>query len=225
VSGLDTKMAARIRALLAKAESTTFPPEAEALTAKAQELMARYRIERAELEADDPRDTPGRLRIRVDRPYSTPKESLLSAIAAANHCRAVIADGHVHVFGFDADLEVVELLFTSLLVQATAAMTAAGPQVDTRGRSRTRSFRHSFLVAYALRIGERLRETTRQAEAEHRDLLPVLVRRDEAVEAVRDAAFPRLRQARTVVSNRAGLAAGRLAADRASLGLGAALPR
>ena len=37
----DEKVLGRVRALLAKAESTTFPEEAEALTAKAQELMAR----------------------------------------------------------------------------------------------------------------------------------------------------------------------------------------
>jgi hypothetical protein len=39
----------RIRALLAKAEATGYPPEAEALTAKAQELMARYSIDEAVL--------------------------------------------------------------------------------------------------------------------------------------------------------------------------------
>jgi hypothetical protein len=37
--GSGSRMLDRVRALLAKAESTTFPAEAEALTAKAQELM------------------------------------------------------------------------------------------------------------------------------------------------------------------------------------------
>ena len=40
----------RVRALLAKAESTSFPEEADALTAKAQELMARHAIDAAMLE-------------------------------------------------------------------------------------------------------------------------------------------------------------------------------
>jgi hypothetical protein len=40
-----------VRALLAKAESTTYPEEADALTAKAQELMARHSIDRAMLDA------------------------------------------------------------------------------------------------------------------------------------------------------------------------------
>ena len=60
------------------------------------------------------------------------------------------------MIGFSADLDAVELLFTSLLVQASAALQRAGGKRDAAGRSRTRSFRQSFLVAYAVRIGERL---------------------------------------------------------------------
>ena len=37
-------MLERVRALLAKAESTTFPEEADALTAKAQQLMTRHAL-------------------------------------------------------------------------------------------------------------------------------------------------------------------------------------
>ena len=45
------RMLGRVRALLAKAESTEFPEEAEALSARAQELMARYSIDYAVLAA------------------------------------------------------------------------------------------------------------------------------------------------------------------------------
>ncbi|HEY0696309.1 MAG TPA: DUF2786 domain-containing protein, partial [Micromonospora sp.] len=48
---LDQRMLGRVRALLAKAESTDFPEEADAFTAKAQELMARHRIDHALLVA------------------------------------------------------------------------------------------------------------------------------------------------------------------------------
>jgi hypothetical protein len=44
---LDQRMLDRVRALLAKAESTDFPQEADAFTARAQELMARHRIDRS----------------------------------------------------------------------------------------------------------------------------------------------------------------------------------
>jgi hypothetical protein len=52
----DRRMLDRVRALLAKAESTEFPKEAEALSARAQELMARHRIDRALLAALAARD-------------------------------------------------------------------------------------------------------------------------------------------------------------------------
>jgi Protein of unknown function (DUF2786) len=44
-AALDPKMLGRVRALLAKAESTEFPEEADAFTEKAQELMTRYSID------------------------------------------------------------------------------------------------------------------------------------------------------------------------------------
>ncbi|MEE3919447.1 DUF2786 domain-containing protein [Micromonospora sp. BRA006-A] len=46
-----SRMLDRVRALLAKAESTGYPAEAEAFTAKAQELMARHSIDAALLDA------------------------------------------------------------------------------------------------------------------------------------------------------------------------------
>ena len=62
------------------------------------------------------------------------------------------------VIGDDTDLRLVNVLATSLLVQATRSLAAAGPQFASNGVSRTRSFRQSFLIAYASRIRERLRE-------------------------------------------------------------------
>ncbi|HVM52402.1 MAG TPA: DUF2786 domain-containing protein [Acidimicrobiales bacterium] len=231
-SGADDAMLAKIRALLAKAESTTFPEEAEALSAKAQELMARHRIDRVLLDPDGVDDVTGR-RIWLDDPYATAKARLLSQVATANRCRAVVLGdlGCAHVLGFAADLEVVELLHTSLLVQATAAMAAAGPQRDPRGRSRTRSFRQSFLLAYAARIGERLAATATAteeavaAEPGRSGLLPAIVRRDERVSAAMRAAFPRATTVSSSITNAAGWRAGTLAAERADLSAGPGLDR
>ena len=159
--------AGRIRALLAKAESTEFAEEAEALSARAQELMAKYSIDHALLAAETGRtEEPGGRRIAVDNPYEAPKASLLQTVAQANRCRVVWSKelGLVTVIGFPADLDAVELLFTSLLVQANTAMLRAGAKQDAYGRSRTRAFRQSFLVSYAIRIGERLSEATGHAE-------------------------------------------------------------
>lgn len=121
----------------------------------------------------------------------------------------------------------MEVLFTSLLVQATTALRLAGSRRDGSGRSRTRSFRQSFLAAYAQRIGERLREAAGEAVREAvreaaadagRDLLPVLAAREQAVEAKVEEIFPTLTMVGAgAVSNREGWISGRAAADRAVL--------
>ncbi|MEV0667589.1 DUF2786 domain-containing protein [Actinomadura luteofluorescens] len=219
----DQRILGRVRALLAKAESTEFPEEAEALSARAQELMAWHSIDQALLAAEtgDVGGPDGR-RIAVDSPYDAPKAVLLTVVAEANHCRAIWHRelGFSTVLGFPADLAAVEILFTSLLVQATSAMVHAGPRRDARGRSRTRSFRHAFLNAYAVRIGERLRGAADRAAAGAggKDLLPVLAARDQAVDQAVDTMFPNLAKGRAgSVSNYEGWVAGRAAADLASL--------
>ncbi|MGN9911092.1 DUF2786 domain-containing protein [Phytohabitans sp. LJ34] len=224
---LDQRLISRVRALLAKAESTEFPEEADAFTAKAQELMARHRIDHTLLVAKTGvRDQPSTRRVIIDNPYEAPKTLLLQVVAEANNCRAVWtkAFGFTTIVGFAADLESTELLFTSLLVQATRAMTQAKPSVDRSGHNTTRSFRQSFLTAYASRIGERLssaaeevveREMTASAGAAQ--LLPVLAARDDAVRAAFEKQFPDRTRQTTAVNSRAGWASGRAAADQASL--------
>jgi hypothetical protein len=243
----DERMLSRIRALLAKAEATEYAEEAEALSARAQELMAKYSIDQALLAAESGRkDAPSGRRIAVDNPYEAPKMSLLQAVATANRCRVVWSKevGLATVVGFEADLDAVELLFTSLLVQASAAMLYAGSRQDASGRSRTRAFRQSFLVSYAIRIGERLslaaEHATKEAAAEQEAaagqpagaeagaggtrstvaaLVPFLAARQQAVDDAVDGMFgDTLRRGRSVRATDAeGWASGRAAADLASL--------
>ncbi|MGH9074801.1 MAG: DUF2786 domain-containing protein, partial [Acidimicrobiales bacterium] len=221
----NTRILERVRALLAKAESTTFTEEAEALSAKAAELMARYAIDRAVLEHDNG-SAPGAIRLGVDNPYASAKSLLLDRVATANRCRAVWSHalGFSTLIGYEAEREVVELLYTSLLVQATRALAAAGPQVDHRGRSRTRSFRQSFLVGYAVRIGARLQAAADSgaaaATAEHgSSLLPVLAARDLAVDQACDAAFPGLVSHALSATNTSGWIAGQAVAELADVGI------
>lgn len=224
--GIDARQLERIRALLAKAESTPFEHEADSYTAKAQELMARHSIDAAMVDRSRPAGSVGAERrdVLIHDPYASPKSILISAIARANHAEAVWSPSSrtASLIGFPVDLEMVELLYTSLLVQATRAMTAAGSQVDGSGRSRTRSFRSSFLLSFASRIGERLAEATRQAtsEAVHEHgaaLLPVLADRDAEVLEARDQAFPRLSTYSARPRHRGGWLAGRIAADAVDL--------
>jgi hypothetical protein len=227
---VDPKILARVRGLLAKAESTDFPEEADAFFAKAQELMSRYSLERAAVEALAGSDgasvsvhTDGR-RIWLDNPYLSPKSMLVGVVAEANRCRAVFSRelGFVTVVGERTDTDIVEVLTTSLLVQADRAMLAAGRRVDRRGQSRTKSFRQSFLISYAQRVGERLTAAAADAETAVSEsvgggLLPVLAAREQAVRERVDELFPRLVSRRVWVSNSAGWLAGRAAADLAVL--------
>jgi hypothetical protein len=218
-TGTGGKALARIRALLAKAESTGFPEEAEALSAKAQQLMARHSIDAAALAAahGGGPDTPAARRIGVDRPYESAKALLLDAVAAANRCESVWSSefGFSTVVGHAADLEVVEVMFTSLLVQADRALH--------RGRSsRSRDFRESFLISYAARVRERLTTATEAEVAEAArmsgpDLLPALAARDLAVRDTTKRLFPRTTAARLKGRDPEGWQHGRTAADRASL--------
>ncbi|WP_405807005.1 DUF2786 domain-containing protein [Streptomyces sp. NBC_00210] len=216
----EPRMLSRIRALLAKAEATGYPDEAEALTAKAQELMARHSVDEALLAARTHRpDAPAACRIGVDAPYETAKAILLDAVASANHCRAVwnSAFGFSTVVGFEADLEGVELLYTSLLVQGTAAMTRAETGQRAGGRKRTKTFRQSFLVAYASRLGERLAAASGSVTAAA-DLLPVLASRDVAVTDRADQMFPQTTSTRVRgVTDLAGWEHGTTAADGAHM--------
>ncbi|MFF0429706.1 DUF2786 domain-containing protein [Streptomyces sp. NPDC004520] len=217
----EPRMLGRIRALLAKAEATGYPEEAEALTAKAQELMARHSLDEATLAAGAPSpETPGAIRIGVEPPYEQAKAILLDAVATANHCRAVWneAYGFSTVVGFEADLDPVELLYTSLLVQGTAAMTRAEAEQRAGGRKRTKSFRQSFLLAYANRLGARLAATSRRVAAEAPTLLPALASREVAVGARTDELFPETRTTRVRAAwDEAGWTHGASAADQAGL--------
>lgn len=216
----------RVRALLAQAESTTFEAEAEAFTTKAQELITRHAIDIAILSARTARsETPITLRVPIDDPYADAKSLLLQVVAQNSRCRAVYYDRYAMsaVVGFASDLAATEMLFTSLLVQAQAAMQAAAAAAPSGARTRSRSFRAAFLVAYAQRIGTRLEEintvVTAAADTDG-SIVPVLAARSSVVDAAVDEMFGQLRETPVRGYDSAGWASGNLAADLAQLNSG-----
>ena len=221
---LDNRVLDRVRKLLARAEHPTTPPaEAEACSEKAAALMSRYVIDRAMLDARCPdRATPQVRRIVVPAPYAVPKAVLLTTVAKSFRvCTAMGTDPigggrRCTLVGFATDLDTVELLFTSLLLQAGTAM-----QGWSQGRSEVKRFRRAFLFGYASTIGERLERVQRDAEREAAGAAPgsalVLADRMTKVEAAFAEQFPHLRRLRATVSSGSGLAAGRTAGQRADL--------
>ncbi|MGH8931530.1 MAG: DUF2786 domain-containing protein [Egibacteraceae bacterium] len=231
-AGVPGAILERVRALLAKAESTTFDAEADAFTAKAQELMTRHRIDRATVRAHSraQREEPVGRRIGVDDPYTEAKAALLDTVAKNNGAKAVWSRhlGFSTVFGYPDELDVIEELFTSLLVQAMAALRREGSKVGPTGKSRTTRFRRSFLIAYAVRIGQRLRETVeatvQEAQVETGTaLVPVLAARDAAARSAAAVAFPEVTFTSPSVTDREGWVAGTVFGDTADLSVGSKL--
>ena len=224
----------RVRALLAQAESTTFEAEADTFTAKAQQLMTRHAIDASMLSCGSTNDEqPVTIRIAIDEPYVEGKAHLLHRVARHSRCRAAY---HRHcalssVVGFADDIAATEILFTSLLVQAQAAMRAAAAASPAGARARSRAFRSSFLVAYAQRVGERLEAINARVVADVESetgtsIVPVMAARSAVVDNVFDEMFGRnLSSTARRSYDAAGLASGRLAADRARLNAGDLAPR
>ncbi|HET8930431.1 MAG TPA: DUF2786 domain-containing protein [Acidimicrobiales bacterium] len=158
---MATDIARRIRALLDKAENTEYLHERDAFTAKAMALMADYRITEAMVDAArDPSDRRGSIGDREIQlgsgPYVRARLALLGPIADANSTSVVTYvgwDGRIAALhGYDSDLARVEMLYTSLLVQATSE---ASRMAVPRG-NKTVSVRRSFLFGFASKVGERL---------------------------------------------------------------------
>jgi Protein of unknown function (DUF2786) len=158
---------ARVRKLLAKAEDAgVTAAEAQALTAKAAELMAKYGIDRALLAAERPEtDRPADRIIDVGNPWARVQAHLLCGLASALRCQCVILPrpgpgSRIHMFGFSSDLERTDVLYTSLLVQMWQGLAAE--QVPAWSRS-PRAWRRSWLLGFAAAVVARVRAAEQEA--------------------------------------------------------------
>ena len=225
-------MLAKVRKLLAKAEDpATTPEEAELYTAKAADLMAAYGIDRALLALADPSvDVVGDRVVVLDRPYAAEKCSLLAAVALELRCRAVrrtrYPDGakelSLHLFGHRSDLERVEILFTSLLVQAMHALV----RTPVPPWEHAAAFRRSWLIGFGTAVAQRLAEAERRAASdagerfESRGTSSALVLADRSARVDRAVGeeYPDLQAARPRRLSGSGHVDGWAAGQRADLG-------
>lgn len=124
----------KIQGLLRKAEGTDNENEAEAFYAKAQDLMLRYAIDEARLRdlegAQAAKAKPVKITVDFDWFYAQAKIRMISLIAKANRCKVIINPmaqrldrkaRQVYVIGYERDVENVQILFVSILLQATRA--------------------------------------------------------------------------------------------------------
>ena len=221
----------RVRKLLAKAEDESVtPPEAQALTAKAAELMAKYGIDRALLAADQPEtDCPADRMVTVGNPWGRVKAHLLTGLASALRCQCVLLTGRdglrVHIFGYASDLERADLLYTSLLVQMWHGLVA---QDVPEWASSPRAYRRSWLLGFASAVVARVRAAEEAAagqagpaggggaSAASRTAL-VLADRSDVIRGHVGEAYPRLRRTRITYSG-SGYGAGYAQGQRADIG-------
>jgi len=218
----------RVRKLLAKAEAEgVTPPEAEALTAKAAELMARYGIDRARLAATRPdTDRPGNRIIDIDNPWAQIRAHLLAGLAGAMRCQCVLLStsrpgARIHVFGYASDLERADILYTSLLLQMAHGLTATVVPVGVRS---ARAWRRSWLLGFVSAVISRVRAAEDRAaagaEAEVRtgpSTALVLADRALVVRRQLEEAYPVTRKTRITYSGR-GYSAGYAQGQRADIG-------
>jgi len=222
-------MLEKVRKLLAKAEDPgCTAEEAAALNDKAAELIAKYGVDRALLAAVSPEVDPvGDRVIAVHAPYALDKAGLLATVAGALRCRTVRRKdwqrgGYaytMHLFGFASDLERTEVLYTSLLVQASYGLAAAQvPPWDQPA-----AFRRSWLVGFTRAVGARLHQAELRAAKDVDDrsgpsLALVLADRSDRVERRVEEVYPRLRASAPRRLTGSGLAGGYAAGQRADLG-------
>ncbi len=193
----DQDVLRKVRKLLAKAEATDNPKEAEAFSAKAATLIAAHRIDPDRLAADPRRDELTVRRVVVGRgAYVRARLALLQAIADNHDAELVWQSGPdgatALVAGFAADLDAVVLLYESLHLQAASQMAA----VRRATPAATQRWRRAFLFGFASRIGEMLRAVRRRAETgaptSGRSRLPDLPERAARVRAYAATAFGRV---------------------------------
>jgi hypothetical protein len=209
----DSTLLDRVRKLLAKAEGEGCTlEEAEALTAKAADLMARYGIDRARLGALHPEtDSPADRVFDLDNPWAAIKAHLLSGLTSALRCQCVLLSkagpgSRVHVFGYASDIERADILFTSVLVQMARAL-ALQPVPATGGRAK--AWRRSWMLGYCTAVTARVRaaEASAAATADDTDTpangkSTALVLADRAMTIRRQVsqAYPRTRKTRVTYS-------------------------
>lgn len=222
-------MLRRVQLLLAKAaDDAATPEESEIYTAKAQELMIKYGIEQAMLNAARPAGQRERVeskRIEIPAPYGLDKASLLYRIAKALGCKTIRYTGRnlrkvtvVVVYGFPSDLAQVEMLFASLTLQATRDMLHAEvPYWDN-----TAAFRRTFLSGFTSVVAHRLEQmhdrSVREADTATPGTALVLVDRKTEVEQAYNLAHPDARTGRGRNLSGSGENAGRASGRRADLG-------
>jgi hypothetical protein len=224
---VDRNLVTRVRKLMDKAAATSNVHEADAFSRKAAELVARHRIDPAAL-AQRGGDELAVREVALGRgAYVRGRLALLMAVAEAHDARVVFSatpSGTIaYVAGHTSDVDVVEVMYTSLHSQAASQMSA-----ERRATSAaTQSYRRAFLFGYADSVAKSFDEVRKAAEAASPTTVAVddggrslaRLERGRRVDEFIGERFGRVRTARSAAgADVTGWSAGSVAAERADLG-------
>jgi hypothetical protein len=186
----------KIAALLRKAETTT-PGEAELLTAKAEELMLKYGIDRALLNARTTGDKERiqTLRIPFSGIYSKAYMRMMSVIAKSygddidTYYSQWKNDITLTIVGFESDISQLKILLTSLQLQVVVALNTWWNERDTFRYTAMEKFkdRRTFIQSFGQGAASRIARARVSAVKEAEKTTPgaEIVLRDRAL-AIKD---------------------------------------
>ena len=243
---MNDKYEAKIAALLRKAETTT-PEEAEALTQRAAEMMIKYGIEQAAIDArrigQDAREEIVQRNIFFDGVYAGGMVVMGHLVAQALGLET-LRSANVHqkdqstgktrkgemlwLIGFKSDVEQAMTLIASLQLQCVVALDAwwkgemSDPYNKTASAMNKFKMRRAFIMSFGSGAGHRIKQMRVRVEEEADNTTPgtalVLVDRRKQVRNYVDEHFGNRRQSRGLSSDARGSGAGYAAGRNANVG-------
>ena len=192
MSNID-KLKDKIAKLLRQAEDVAGTPEEAVFQAKAFELMAKYGIEQAQVDAakrgldvSDLRDAI-KWTVRIEGQYAQAQMLLLHNLALALHSKTVYTktrDGDfvMFVYGVPTHIERIQMLWDILQPQMMRLVKTVRPDYDlgtmkrrynyqthefetyrASGAGKLKSYRRSWIAGFGSAVGARLREQESRA--------------------------------------------------------------
>jgi len=233
---MSEKMTKKVKALLTKAEASTFEAESDAFYAKAAELMAEYAIDEAALAALDSTKKVTEIETRryiVSAPYSIDRMYLIFYVARAMggdafynkqardgyKTRVASKDHNTYAFilGASADIDRIEQMLESLNRQMEKSRESAVRGMDFYGMGEKKVWNATFIRGYASRIGERIRVSYQTKIEEQTGGVAIVLRDKQALinEELRRKGIRQTKSSRQ--HHQSGWESGKSAADRATI--------
>jgi len=179
----------KVAALLRKADSTDSEHERDALISKAQQLMSKYGIDQALIDAANGKVRSDEIELRkivTAGLFHEVKVDLVFGIARANRCKTVYRssgqwgdtrtvgektykDWHeVDIVGYRSDLDAVDFLYANLSLQCSSALAAwhKANKQEWWSKHQDHKERRTFIRAFAQEVTHRLNLARLAAEKE-----------------------------------------------------------